>query len=67
MATIVGLKNSNFNKEKFEFIFGKNTGSEITTEGIKEGYQEVKNIIDNDIIEGIKQSQYYIKAESEIK
>ena len=67
MAQIVGFKSSDFDNDKFQNVFSKNSGETITTQDIKNGWKEVKKILTDDIYEGIKKSQYYIKDTSEFK
>jgi len=62
MAEIVKIENSDFNPEKLSSYFSGNCGAEITTEGILEGWNNVKKELGDDFFEMLKKSPYYIQS-----
>jgi hypothetical protein len=67
MAEIIGFENSDFDSKRFDNIFGANKGNDVTTDGILDGWDNVKEILNDNIYDGIKNSPYYIKDTSDVK
>lgn len=62
MATISKVKNSNFDAEKTLDVFSCNDGVEMTTDGILEGWENVKKDLEKTkFVERTKHSAFYIQ------
>ena len=64
MAEIIGI-DTKIEKDRFKKIYSQNSGQEITTEGIKNGWNALKSELDSSFIEDLKKSPYYLKADYE--
>ncbi|MBF0605706.1 MAG: hypothetical protein HQL07_18685 [Nitrospirae bacterium] len=62
MATLMEVKDSDFDESAFRRRFRENHGSHepITTEGILEGWETVKTWLDDEYVQGIKRSPLYV-------
>ena len=62
MATLIGLKNSNFEQKRNIPVLSKNSlREEITTEGIMEGFEIVdKELFGDEFVASIKESKFYL-------
>ena len=62
MAIISEIKNSDFDIGKTLNTFSDNARTEITTDGVKEGWGKIKSEIDkSDMVKSIKESPFHIQ------
>jgi len=64
MAKIVGI-GVKIEEDRFKYTYLKNSGQEITTDGIKEGWETLKNELNDDFVKDLKQSPYYLRGNNE--
>jgi hypothetical protein len=65
MAEVIGI-DVKIKRENFKQVYSKNSGQEITTEGIQEGWNALKKEKDLEhMIESLRNSPYYLRADNE--
>ena len=65
MARLVGLKNSDFDASKFQQTFSRNSGKDMSIEGVMEGWQQLKIGIEQDrVVESLKSTPYFIRLKA---
>ena len=64
MARIVGIQNSNFDTKRLKRTFSQNSGKNISTEDIKEGWDKLKSDISETMVDNLKKSPYFIEAKN---
>ena len=62
MARVVGMKHSDFDVKKLKKTFSKNSGKEITTDDIRNGWAKLKTEIDSSMIDSLRKSPYFLRA-----
>jgi hypothetical protein len=60
MPEFVGLKNSNFDPQKFSKHFEENCGVELNTESILSGIKRVAPLFTGELVAMIKESGMYV-------
>jgi len=59
MAKVIGI-GAKINKDKLKEVYLQNSGQKITTKGIKDGWNALKNELDDSLIESLKKTPYYL-------
>ena len=63
MAEVIGI-DIKIKRENFKQVYSKNSGQEITAEGIQEGWNALKKELEH-TIESLRNSPYYLRADNE--